>query len=185
MVRGVIHNMSAFRKDAIGEYIHVENIFRPAVSLPAPVRSASSSWGSSPSTSATSELPASATTDEDLLSPVIIKVIGVGGGGGNAVDGMITTATRKLAGVEFVAMNTDTQALTKSRAEVGFIIVGRLRAFFGLGFFCKCKNNEEALQIVATSYGFDLLYRALLHEQSFSSLFYALVPCESSMFLTL
>lgn len=49
---------------------------------------------------------------------MLIKVIGVGGGGGNAVDGMITTATRKLAGVEFIAMNTDTQALTKSRAEV-------------------------------------------------------------------
>lgn len=57
--------------------------------------------------------------DEDtLVSPVLIKVIGVGGGGGNAVDGMITTATRKLAGVEFIAMNTDTQALTKSQAEV-------------------------------------------------------------------
>lgn len=53
-----------------------------------------------------------------LVSPVLIKVIGVGGGGGNAVDGMITTATRKLAGVEFIAMNTDTQALTKSQAEV-------------------------------------------------------------------
>lgn len=57
--------------------------------------------------------------DEEFLSPVLIKVIGVGGGGGNAVDGMITTATRRLAGVEFVAMNTDTQALNKSRAEVG------------------------------------------------------------------
>lgn len=57
--------------------------------------------------------------DEDaLVSPVLIKVIGVGGGGGNAVDGMITTATRKLAGVQFLAMNTDTQALTKSLAEV-------------------------------------------------------------------
>lgn len=56
--------------------------------------------------------------EEALVSPVLIKVIGVGGGGGNAVDGMITTATRKLAGVQFLAMNTDTQALTKSLAEV-------------------------------------------------------------------
>lgn len=56
--------------------------------------------------------------DETLLSPVLIKVVGVGGGGGNAIDGMISTATRKLAGVEFIAMNTDTQALSKSSAEV-------------------------------------------------------------------
>lgn len=56
--------------------------------------------------------------DERPVSPVSIKVIGVGGGGGNAVDGMISTSTRKLPGVEFVAMNTDTQALAKSLAEV-------------------------------------------------------------------
>lgn len=101
-----------------------------------------SSWGSSPSTSATSELPASATTDEDLLSPVIIKVIGVGGGGGNAVDGMITTATRKLAGVEFVAMNTDTQALTKSRAEIKIALGSDVTR--GLGAGGKPKVGEAA-----------------------------------------
>ena len=61
--------------------------------------------------------------EETLVSPVLIKVIGVGGGGGNAVDGMITTATRKLAGVEFLAMNTDTQALTRSQAEVRGAVV--------------------------------------------------------------
>lgn len=71
--------------------------------------------------------------DENLVSPVLIKVIGVGGGGGNAVDGMITTATRKLPGVEFIAMNTDTQALTKSRAEVG----SRFWGFDGARF-CAC-----------------------------------------------
>lgn len=58
------------------------------------------------------------TAEEELVSPVRIKVVGVGGGGGNAVDGMISTATRRLVGVEFVAMNTDTQALAKSHAEV-------------------------------------------------------------------
>ncbi|CAM9553445.1 unnamed protein product [Ascophyllum nodosum] len=70
-----------------------------------------SDWGTSPS-------PPALDGDETLLSPVLIKVVGVGGGGGNAVDGMINTATRKLAGVEFIAMNTDTQALSKSSAEV-------------------------------------------------------------------
>ncbi len=43
-----------------------------------------------------------------------IKVIGVGGGGSNAVDRMIETG---LGGVEFVAANTDMQALARSAAE--------------------------------------------------------------------
>ena len=42
-----------------------------------------------------------------------IVVIGVGGGGGNAVDNMITQA---LSGVDFLAANTDAQALVKSKA---------------------------------------------------------------------
>ena len=41
-------------------------------------------------------------------SPCIIKVIGVGGGGGNAVNRMIQTL---IEGVSFWAINTDTQAL--------------------------------------------------------------------------
>lgn len=77
----------------------------------------SSGWGDSLSVGPVAEEDG-AYDEETLVSPVLIKVIGVGGGGGNAVDGMITTATRKLAGVEFIAMNTDTQALTKSQAEV-------------------------------------------------------------------
>ncbi len=43
-----------------------------------------------------------------------IKVIGVGGGGGNAISRMIDA---NLKGVEFVAINTDTQALHHSKAE--------------------------------------------------------------------
>ncbi|MEK8088899.1 cell division protein FtsZ [Thermithiobacillus plumbiphilus] len=44
----------------------------------------------------------------------VIKVIGVGGGGGNAVDNM---ADAGLEGVEFIAANTDAQALARSRAN--------------------------------------------------------------------
>ncbi len=44
-----------------------------------------------------------------------IKVIGVGGGGGNAVQSMIDTA--EIEGVEFVAINTDAQALLASKAD--------------------------------------------------------------------
>ncbi len=43
-----------------------------------------------------------------------IKVIGVGGAGGNAVNNMIDA---KLKGVKFIVANTDAQALESSRAE--------------------------------------------------------------------
>ena len=43
-----------------------------------------------------------------------IKVVGVGGGGGNAINRMIAS---DLKGVEFVAVNTDAQALEQNRAE--------------------------------------------------------------------
>ena len=46
-------------------------------------------------------------------SGTVIKVIGVGGAGGNAVDHMIREG---VMGVEFVAANTDAQALTRSVA---------------------------------------------------------------------
>lgn len=43
----------------------------------------------------------------------VIKVIGVGGGGGNAVEHMVK---HNIEGVEFVVTNTDAQALRKSSA---------------------------------------------------------------------
>ena len=43
-----------------------------------------------------------------------IKVIGVGGGGGNAINNMIT---QNMTGVEFIVANTDAQAIEKSKAE--------------------------------------------------------------------
>jgi cell division protein FtsZ len=48
-------------------------------------------------------------------SVAVIKVIGVGGGGGNAINTMVES---KLAGVQFIAANTDMQALEKSRADI-------------------------------------------------------------------
>ncbi|CAB9511553.1 protein FtsZ [Seminavis robusta] len=49
----------------------------------------------------------------DPTPPCVIKVLGVGGGGGNAVNRMIET---QIEGVSFWAINTDAQALSKSRA---------------------------------------------------------------------
>ncbi len=49
-------------------------------------------------------------------NPANIKVIGVGGGGGNALNTMINNYDIK--GVEFIAVNTDAQALMSSQAEI-------------------------------------------------------------------
>ncbi len=45
---------------------------------------------------------------------VLIKVVGVGGGGGNAIDRMIETGVK---GVDFIAVNTDQQAINRSKAS--------------------------------------------------------------------
>ena len=50
--------------------------------------------------------------EQDQLA-AIIKVIGVGGGGSNAVDHMVK---ERIEGVEFICLNTDDQALRKSLA---------------------------------------------------------------------
>jgi cell division protein FtsZ len=59
-----------------------------------------------------------------------IKVIGVGGSGGNAVNTMIKSG---LSGVEFIAVNTDRQALSASLAEVKIPIGGELTKGLGAG----------------------------------------------------
>ncbi|MFW5733623.1 MAG: cell division protein FtsZ, partial [Oceanidesulfovibrio sp.] len=59
-----------------------------------------------------------------------IKVIGVGGGGGNAVNNMINSA---LKGVRFVAANTDIQALNRSRAEFKIQLGEKLTKGLGAG----------------------------------------------------
>lgn len=59
-----------------------------------------------------------------------IKVIGVGGGGGNAVNRMITEG---LGGVEFIAVNTDNQALTLSKAKTRVRIGDKLTRGLGAG----------------------------------------------------
>jgi len=66
----------------------------------------------------------------DDATPANLKVIGVGGGGGNAVNRMISTNVR---GVEFIAANTDMQALEVSKAEVKIQIGEQLTEGLGAG----------------------------------------------------
>jgi cell division protein FtsZ len=61
---------------------------------------------------------------------VNIKVVGVGGGGGNAVNRMIQSG---LQGVTFVAMNTDTQVLERSLADIKLQIGAKLTRGLGAG----------------------------------------------------
>ena len=59
-----------------------------------------------------------------------IKVVGVGGGGGNAVEQMVGAG---IQGVEFIVANTDTQALERSSAPVRLQIGGKLTKGLGAG----------------------------------------------------
>lgn len=68
--------------------------------------------------------------DDSNESGVNIKVIGVGGGGNNAVNRMITD---KIIGVDFVAVNTDRQALNKSEAGTKLVIGSKITHGFGCG----------------------------------------------------
>lgn len=68
--------------------------------------------------------------DDNFDSGVNIKVIGVGGGGNNAVNRMISTNIR---GVEFIAINTDKQALLNSSATNKIAIGEKLTKGHGAG----------------------------------------------------
>lgn len=68
---------------------------------------------------------------EEVFSPAVrIKVIGVGGAGGNAVDHMIDAG---IQGVEFIVINTDQQALNQKKASVKIAIGAELTQGKGAG----------------------------------------------------
>jgi len=73
-----------------------------------------------------------------------IKVVGVGGGGGNAVNNMIAS---ELQGVEFIAANTDAQVLERSRADIKIQLGRNLTK--GLGAGAKPEIGREAAEEAA------------------------------------
>ena len=75
---------------------------------------------------------------EEFNQGTQIKVIGVGGGGGNAVEHMIA---HNVQGVEFVSANTDAQALTRSSAH-RIIQLGQS----GLGAGSKPDKGRDAAE---------------------------------------
>lgn len=74
-------------------------------------------------------------------SPTVIKVIGVGGGGSNAVNRMIQSG---LTNVEFIAVNTDLQALQSSQAELRIPLGTKITG--GLGAGGRPEVGEKAAQ---------------------------------------
>ncbi len=92
-------------------------------------------------------------TTQGNVNPVVkIKVIGVGGGGSNAVDRMIDAGVN---GVEFIAVNTDKQALQISKADYRIQIGAKLTRGWGagadpeIGYQAAEENFEELNQAVS------------------------------------
>lgn len=67
---------------------------------------------------------------DEMNQNAVIKVVGVGGGGGNAVQYMVS---RGVEGVDFVAINTDAQVLRKSNAKTTLQIGGSFTKGLGAG----------------------------------------------------
>lgn len=97
-------------------------------------------------------------TSSIVPSPAKIKVIGVGGGGGNAVNRMIKSG---LTGVDFWAMNTDAQVLEMSAAPNRIQLGGKLTAGLGAGGDPSVgeKAAEESADLIKQSLeGSDMVF---------------------------
>jgi len=87
-----------------------------------------------------------------------IKVIGVGGGGGNAVNRMIAA---NMEGVEFIAANTDRQALTLSQAPVKLQLGVKLTSGLGAGANPDVGRRaalEDSEKIIEALEGADMVF---------------------------
>jgi cell division protein FtsZ len=92
------------------------------------------------------------------LQPAKIKVIGVGGGGCNAVNRMIRA---KLEGVEFIAANTDLQALKLSQAPVKLQLGAKLTKGLGAGANPEVGRKaalEDTEKIIEALEGSDMIF---------------------------
>jgi len=79
--------------------------------------------------------------EESATQNARMKVVGVGGGGGNAVNRMIE---EHLEGVEFISVNTDSQALLNSKADVKIQIGKKLTR--GLGAGARPEIGRQAIE---------------------------------------
>src|SRR5437588_3173967 len=96
--------------------------------------------------------------NEDTRNQAKIKVIGVGGGGGNAVNRMIDAG---VEGVEFVTANTDLQALQMSHAPVKIQLGVKLTNGLGAGANPEVGRRaalEDADKIIEALEGADMVF---------------------------
>jgi cell division protein FtsZ len=96
--------------------------------------------------------------EQELSQFASIKVVGVGGGGNNAVNRMISAG---LQGVDFISINTDVQALNFSQAEVKLQIGAKLTKGLGAGAnpeIGKRAAEESADELVKTLQGADMVF---------------------------
>ena len=97
-------------------------------------------------------------TPEGMTTPCVIKVLGIGGGGGNAVNRMVET---NIQGVQFWAINTDAQALTKSSSRNTMNIGRKVTRGLGAGgmpAMGKSAAQESRAEIEAICRGSDLVF---------------------------
>src|SRR5580704_9295311 len=95
---------------------------------------------------------------EPSINGANIKVIGIGGGGGNAVNRMIQAG---IEGVQFLVANTDLQALKNSRASVKLQIGERLTKGLGAGGdpeVGKQSALEDTEKIIEVLEGADMVF---------------------------
>ncbi len=95
---------------------------------------------------------------EETVRGARIKVIGVGGGGGNAVNRMIQA---RMEGVEFIAANTDVQALKLSQAPVKLQLGVRLTSGLGAGANPDVGRRaalEDSEKIIEALEGADMVF---------------------------
>ncbi len=96
--------------------------------------------------------------DEVTAHDALIKVIGVGGGGGNAINTMIEA---NIHGVEFLAANTDRQALTNNLAPLKIQVGQTLTKGLGAGANPEIGREaalEDRDQIAAALEGADMVF---------------------------
>jgi cell division protein FtsZ len=104
------------------------------------------------------ETPVRFSFSEDRLQGARIKVIGVGGGGTNAVNRMIRA---KVEGVEFVAANTDLQALELSAAPLKLQLGAKLTKGLGAGANPEIGRKaalEDTEKIIEALEGADMIF---------------------------
>jgi cell division protein FtsZ len=95
---------------------------------------------------------------DEIPSSARIKVIGVGGGGGNAVNRMIAAG---VVGVEFIAANTDAQALEASNAPVKLQLGVKLTSGLGAGANPDVGRRaalEDSEKIIEALEGSDMVF---------------------------